>query len=100
MLEMNASGEERCHAQSGLLSQEMMQVRWKGGDSAWKTTFRGEVEGESQQVGTSHLGELEAAGRIILSPRVSAVLFHFHLPLRVCLSNLLSLFCFPTHMYP
>lgn len=34
-------------------------------DSAWKAAFRGEAEGESQQVGTSHLGDLESGGRII-----------------------------------
>lgn len=93
---MNTSGEERCFAQSGLPSQDMIKVRRKGGDSAWKATFRGEAEGKSQQVGTSHLGELEAAGRVIPNSQVSVGLFHFSLPMWVCLSNLLSLFCFTT----
>lgn len=71
-------------------SQGVIQVRRKGGNSAPKAASRGEVEGESQQVGTCHLGEVEAAGRI--SPIWQACsIFVF---LSGCFSNSLPFFLF------
>lgn len=66
-------------------SQGVIQVRRKGGNSARKAASRGEVEGESQQVGACHLGEVEAAGRISPPGSFSAGLFHFCLSLWVFL---------------
>lgn len=51
--------------------QERVRVRWNGGNSSWKAG--GDVGGESQQVGTWRLGDVEAAGRVILLQQACSI---------------------------